>query len=80
MKNNIKFTPPPHFTLFCIHVDFPFRGYVNDAGCGFPLHSEIVMPYISNYGTPEQIQKFIPPMTEGKLIGAIAMTEPAAGR
>jgi len=37
------------------------------------------MPYITNYGTPEQIEKFIPAMTEGSKIGAIAMTEPGAG-
>lgn len=55
------------------------QAYVADAGCGFPLHSEIVMPYIANYGTPEQIEKFIPAMTAGKKIGAIAMTEPGAG-
>lgn len=53
--------------------------YVNDSGCGFAMHSDIVMPYISHYGTPEQIEKFIPKMTEGKCIGALAMTEPAAG-
>jgi len=53
--------------------------YVNDSGCGFALHTDIVMPYISHYGTPEQIEKFLPAMTAGTKIGAIAMTEPAAG-
>lgn len=57
-----------------------FRAYVNGAGSSFPLHSDIVMPYIAEYGTPEQIEKFIPDMAAGKKIGAIAMTEPAAGR
>ena len=47
---------------------------------GIPLHSDIVMPYISHYGSKEQIEKFIPAMTAGTNIGAIAMTEPAAGR
>ena len=56
------------------------RSYVNDAGIGFPLHSDIVMPYISHYGSKEQIEKFIPAMTAGKNIGAIAMSEPGAGR
>lgn len=53
--------------------------YVNCSGPGFALHSDIVMPYICHYGTPEQIKKFIPDMTAGKKIGAIAMTEPGAG-
>ncbi len=38
------------------------------------------MPYIVNYGSKEQIDRFIPKMTAGKCIGAIAMTEPGAGR
>ncbi len=44
------------------------------------MHSDIVMPYISHYGTKEQLEKFIPAMTAGKKIGALAMTEPGAGR
>jgi len=55
------------------------QGYSNCSGPGFALHSDIVMPYITNYGTPEQIEKYIPDMTAGKKIGAIAMTEPGAG-
>ena len=53
---------------------------MNCSGPGFALHSDIVMPYISHFGTPEQIEKYIPNMTAGKCIGAIAMTEPGAGR
>uniref|UniRef100_A0A8C9LBM1 Long-chain-acyl-CoA dehydrogenase n=1 Tax=Pavo cristatus TaxID=9049 RepID=A0A8C9LBM1_PAVCR len=53
--------------------------YVNCTGPGFSLHSDIVMPYIANYGTEEQIKHFIPQMVAGKCIGAIAMTEPGAG-
>ncbi|XP_048728474.1 long-chain specific acyl-CoA dehydrogenase, mitochondrial-like isoform X2 [Ostrea edulis] len=53
--------------------------YVNCSGPGFSLHSDIIMPYISHYGTKEQIEKFIPRMTAGTCIGAIGMTEPGAG-
>ncbi|NWI15151.1 ACADL protein, partial [Crypturellus soui] len=53
--------------------------YVNCSGPGFALHSDIVMPYITNYGSEEQIKRFIPKMVEGTCIGAIAMTEPGAG-
>ncbi|PIK60708.1 putative long-chain specific acyl-CoA dehydrogenase, mitochondrial isoform X2 [Apostichopus japonicus] len=55
------------------------QGYANGAGSCFPMHSDIVMPYISEYGTQEQIDKFIPAMTAGEKIGALAMTEPGAG-
>lgn len=60
-------------------VTWEEQSYVNCSGPGFALHSDIVMPYISHYGTKEQIEKFIPAMTAGKCIGAIAMTEPGAG-
>lgn len=53
--------------------------YCNCSGPGFSLHSEITMPYISHYGSRAQIERYIPQMTAGKCIGAIAMTEPGAG-
>jgi acyl-CoA dehydrogenase len=49
------------------------------SGIGYGLHNEIVAPYILRYGTPEQKQKYLPKFASGELIGAIAMTEPAAG-
>jgi len=48
-------------------------------GIGYSLHSEIVAPYLLHYGTPEQKARFLPKMATGELIGAIAMSEPAAG-
>jgi len=52
---------------------------VNATGLGFGLHSEIVAPYINRYGSEEQKQRFLPAMAKGEVIGAIAMSEPAAG-
>lgn len=52
---------------------------VNATGLGFGLHSEIVAPYLNRYGTEEQKQRLLPRMASGELIGAIAMSEPAAG-
>ncbi len=48
-------------------------------GFGIALHSAIVAPYILHYGSEEQKQKWLPRLAKGELIGAIAMTEPAAG-
>ncbi len=48
-------------------------------GIGYSLHSEIVAPYILHYGTPEQKAKYLPRLASGEMIGAIAMSEPAAG-
>ena len=49
------------------------------SGIGYGLHNEIVAPYILHYGTEAQKQKYLPAMTSGEMIGAIAMSEPAAG-
>ncbi len=49
------------------------------SGIGWGLHSEIVAPYILHYGTPEQRQRYLPRLASGELVGAIAMSEPAAG-
>ena len=49
------------------------------SGIGYSLHSEIVAPYILHYGTQAQKQKYLPKLASGEMIGAIAMSEPAAG-
>src|SRR4029079_15089681 len=48
-------------------------------GVGFGLHNEIVAPYILHYGSAEQKQRWLPRLASGEMVGAIAMTEPAAG-
>ncbi|GMI28231.1 hypothetical protein TeGR_g1531, partial [Tetraparma gracilis] len=64
--------PPPHPPL-------PHPRYAFASGPGFALHSEIVAPYINNYGTEDQKKEWLPRMAAGEAIGAIAMTEPGAG-
>ncbi|KAM9736898.1 long-chain specific acyl-CoA dehydrogenase, mitochondrial isoform 2-T2 [Dama dama] len=65
--------------LFSSAIVWEEQAYSNCTGPGFNIHSDIVMPYIANYGSEEQIKRFIPEMVAGKCIGAIAMTEPGAG-
>ena len=48
-------------------------------GIGYGMHSEIVAPYILHYGTEAQKQKYLPQLASGAMVGAIAMSEPAAG-
>jgi acyl-CoA dehydrogenase len=48
-------------------------------GFGASLHSAIVAPYILNYGSEEQKQRWLPKMATGEFVGSIAMTEPGTG-
>ncbi len=52
---------------------------VGGSGLGFPVHTDIIVPYISTLGTEEQKQRWLPGLVSGELISAIAMTEPGAG-
>lgn len=54
-------------------------GLIGADGWALPLHNSIVAPYVEAHGTQEQRQRWLPRMTSGELIGAIAMTEPGAG-
>jgi acyl-CoA dehydrogenase len=52
---------------------------IGATGPHFPLHSDMIAPYLREYGSHEQQQRWLPPMTTGEAIAAIAMTEPGAG-
>jgi acyl-CoA dehydrogenase len=51
----------------------------NASGIGFPLHSDIVVPYIEEFATPARKREWLPRMAKGEIITAIAMTEPGMG-
>jgi long-chain-acyl-CoA dehydrogenase len=55
------------------------QSYSGCTGPGFAMHSDIVAPYIANYGTEEQKSRMLPKLISGEWIGALAMTEPSAG-
>ncbi|USD36283.1 acyl-CoA dehydrogenase family protein [Ferrimonas sp. SCSIO 43195] len=69
-----------------VEVDFRYNVIINEeiaragaSGIGWGLHSDIAVPYILNYGSEEQKQRYLPGCISGELVTAIAMTEPGTG-
>jgi acyl-CoA dehydrogenase len=67
-------------------TDFRYNAVVSEelsrigaSGPGFPVHTDIIVPYITSLGTEEQKQRWLPGLVSGELISAIGMTEPGAG-
>ncbi|WP_431028910.1 acyl-CoA dehydrogenase family protein [Lysinibacillus sp. LZ02] len=67
-------------------ADFAYSVIINEelstigAGIGgVGLHNDIVMPYVQDFGSEEQKQRWLPKAVSGEIISAIAMTEPGAG-
>ncbi len=52
---------------------------VGASGVGFPLHNDVVVPYLLRYADDAQKQRWLPPMARGEAITALAMTEPGTG-
>lgn len=68
--------------------DFRFNAIVNEefarsgfasAGLGLALQNDVVGPYLLDLTNDDQKSRWLPGLTDGSLIGAIAMTEPGTG-
>ncbi len=57
---------------------FEELGAAGDTSFGVHVHI-IVAHYLLNHGTEEQKRRYLPELASGAMIGAIAMSEPAAG-
>ena len=66
-------------------LDFGFNAVIVEelgyagSSAGIGLHSDIVAPYIAEYGSEELRHLWLPRMISGETPTAIAMTEPGAG-
>ncbi|MEO6700283.1 MAG: acyl-CoA dehydrogenase family protein [Jatrophihabitantaceae bacterium] len=68
------------------NADFRFNVVLDEeltkaraSGPGFPVHNDLIEPYLRRLATDEQKQRWLPGFCSGELITAIAMTEPGAG-
>ena len=52
---------------------------VYESGFAMPLHSDIIVPYIHEFGNDEQKRRWLPGCASGEFVTAIAMTEPGTG-
>ncbi|RLQ23874.1 acyl-CoA dehydrogenase [Seongchinamella sediminis] len=69
-----------------VGADYRYNAIINEelgktgaTGIGWPLHSDIAVPYLMNFGNEEQKQRLLPGCISGDIVTAIAMTEPGAG-
>ena len=69
----------PGGDLLCSCIVIEELAYVYESGFAMSLHSDIVVPYIHEFGTEAQKQRWLPGCASGDLVTAIAMTEPGAG-
>ena len=61
-----------------VNEEFGRSGY-SSSGLGLALQNDVVGPYLLDLTSHEQKQRWLPGLTSGALIGAIAMTEPGTG-
>ncbi len=50
-----------------------------ESGWAAGLHSDIIVPYIEAFGTPDQKKRWLPKCASGEVVTALAMTEPGTG-
>ncbi len=65
------------FLHSCIVIEELARAY--ESGFAMGLHSDIVTPYIAEFGSEAQRARYLPGCASGEIITAIAMTEPGTG-
>jgi acyl-CoA dehydrogenase len=65
------------FLHSCVVIEELCRIY--ESGFALPLHSDVVVPYIHEFGSDEQKARWLPGCASGELVTAVAMTEPGTG-
>ncbi|MBD88972.1 MAG: acyl-CoA dehydrogenase [Deltaproteobacteria bacterium] len=69
----------PGADLLCSMVIIEEMAKIYESGWGAWLHSDIVVPYIYDFGTEDQKMRWLPGCASGDIVTAVAMTEPGTG-
>jgi acyl-CoA dehydrogenase len=69
----------PGGDLLCSVVVIEELARCYESGFALSLHSDVVVPYIHEFGSEAQKERWLPGCASGALVTAIAMTEPGAG-
>lgn len=67
------------FRFNAIVIEEFARAGASDVSMSISGENDLVAPYFSHFGTPEQNERWLTPMIAGEKVGAIAMTEPGTG-
>lgn len=67
-------------------LDFGYNAIITEeiafaglSGLALGLHSDVVLPYIYEYGSDALVGKYMPRLLSGEFVTAMAITEPGAG-
>src|SRR3954468_20121162 len=69
----------PDFRFNAVLIEELWAAGVAASGNGLTLTNDVCLPYFLDLATTEQKQRWLPGIASGKLVTAIAMTEPGAG-
>jgi acyl-CoA dehydrogenase len=65
------------FAYSCVIIEELANAY--ESGFALSLHSDVVVPYLHDFGTEAQKRAWLPGCASGEIVTAIAMTEPGTG-
>ncbi len=69
----------PGGDFLCSVVVMEELARVYESGFALSLHSDIVVPYLHEFGNAEQKARWLPGSANGDIVTALAMTEPTTG-
>jgi acyl-CoA dehydrogenase len=69
----------PDFAAEAVWIEELSKGLTFGTAADLGAHSQLAALYIDRFGSEEQKERWLRPSIEGRLLGALAVTEPGAG-